>query len=84
MDIQNEVRRIDAEIVTRASGNVGIKMGSGLYRVLRKATYITDEVFGVSGTEIFKETRFAYKKKFAVCVDPEMPDEAFDVGVPDS
>ena len=84
MDIQNEVRRIDAEIVTRASGNVGIKMGSGLYRVLRKATYITDEVFGVSGTEILKETRFAYKKKFAVCVDPEMPNEAFDVGVPDS
>ena len=84
MDIQNKVQRIDADIATRASGNVGIKMGSGLYRELRKAAYITDEVFGVSGTEILKETSSAYKKKFAVCVDPEMPDEAFEVGVPDS
>ena len=42
MDIQKAVQDIDAEIASRASDKVGIKMGRGLSRELRKAGHITD------------------------------------------
>ena len=55
--------------------SVGIKMGSELCRELRNCGHITDEQFGVSGTSILKQPLSAYKKKFAVCVDPNVAEE---------
>ena len=83
MDSQKEVQDIDTQIASRTSDRVGIKMGSELCRELRNCGHITDEQFGVSGTSILKQPLSAYKKKFAVCVDPNVAEEDFRVGEPD-
>ena len=80
MDIENAIRRMDAEIATRSSEDFGIKAGIKTYLELHNAGHISMEKFSVLGTGTFELEFPAYKKKFAVCVDLGMAEDAFDVG----
>ena len=82
MNIATVVEQIDAQISTRSSHRFGIKMGGALYRKLFATGDVTIEKFGVAGTNFFVQDCPDYKKKYAVYMDPNMPPNDFEVGVP--
>ena len=83
MNVQKAVHDIDKEIEKRVSDYFGIKMGSTLYGELFNSGFVTIEKFAITGTTLFEQGLPAYRGKYGVYMDPGMPDEAFDVGVPD-
>ncbi len=80
MNVQQQLQQIDPDIARQAPTRVGVKMGPSLYCELRKSGHITDEDFGVSGTDIWNHKWPAYRKEHAASMDPEMADDAFTVG----
>ena len=82
MDIEKIVAEIDAEIETRSPGVFGIRMGDTVYRALFHSGHVTIEKFGFLGTGAGAVAWPTYKMQYGVYMDPDMPEEAFEVGVP--
>ena len=82
MNIDDKIQKIDAEIKTRSSKNFGIKVGEELFKALVKAGKIKGARFSVMGTSLFEMELPAYDSSYAVFLDIEMNEAAFEVGQP--
>ena len=77
MDIARTVDAIDAEIATRGSDGFGIRMGDTLYRALFRSGHLTIGKFAIGSMPVP-----LYREKYGVYMDPKMPEEEFEVGMP--
>jgi len=84
MNIIDKIQKIDAEIKTRSSEDFGIKVGEELFKSLVKAGKIKGAMFSIKGTSLFEMELPAYDSCYAVFLDMDMDEAAFEVGKPPS
>ena len=84
MDIQRTIQQMDAEIAKHSSGGIGIRIGSNLYRELFRSDLVSMEKFSILGSGLLEQELPAYRKKYGVYMDPDMAEDAFAIGKPDT